>query len=48
MINFKKRIEIFSENITLTRHNKHKVIDFDPINKSLMANKLPWTNYACE
>ena len=27
-----------------TRHIKYKVIDFAPINKSIMAYKLPWTN----
>ena len=27
-----------------TRHIKYKVIDFAPINKSIKAYKLPWTN----
>ena len=26
------------------RHIKYKVIDFAPINKSIMLYKLPWTN----
>ena len=27
-----------------TRHIKYKIIDFAPINKLIMAYKLPWLN----
>ena len=38
--NFPK-FEILYENHPPTRHIKYKVIDFAPINKSIMAYKLP-------
>ena len=37
-------LNFFYENHPPTRHVKYKVIDFAPINKSIMANKLLLTN----
>ena len=38
------KFEIFYENHPPTRHIKYKRINFDPCNKSIMANKLLRTN----
>ena len=38
------KLEIFYENHPPTRHIKYKEIDFGPVNKSNMANKLLSTN----
>ena len=40
---FKNFFETFVWKHTPTRHIKYKVIDFAPVNKSIMAYKLPWT-----
>ena len=37
-------IEIFLWKLISTRNIKYNVIDFIPINKSIMAYNLPWTN----
>ena len=43
-INFFFNLRFFCEKHYPTRHNKFKVINFAPINKSIMANILRSTN----
>ena len=44
MKTFFLKFDFFYENHPPTRHIKYKKIDFAPINISIMAYKLSWTN----